>query len=175
MHVGRQPGGGARLLLGEQRQHGVDRSGGTASSVRPSPYGRAVHPAERVAVVGAALLRDDPPRVLACRRTAPPALAGQWEFPGGKVDPGESDAQALRRELREELGVDAELGARLGPDLLIGDTGVLRIYVARLRDGAEPRLLDHDEHRWLTADELDDVPWLPVDRPLLDPLRALLR
>ena len=127
----------------------------------------------RVSVVGAALLRVDPARVLASRRTGPPRLAGYWEFPGGKVEDGESDEQALLRELREELGCEAEIGERLGPDLLIGRTAVLRVYVARLTAG-EPQLLDHDEHRWLTADELDDVPWIPVDAPLLAPLRAQL-
>ena len=126
-----------------------------------------------VQVVGAALLRDDPPRVLACRRVDPPALAGLWEFPGGKVDPGEDDPTALARELREELGVDAEVGERLGPELSIRGTAVLRVYLARIRSG-EPALLDHDEHRWLTADQLDDVPWIPVDRPLVDLLRARL-
>ena len=126
-----------------------------------------------VCVVGAALLRDDPPRVLASRRTEPPRLAGLWEFPGGKVEPGESDEQALVRELREELGVTAEVGDRLGPDLPIGDTAVLRVYTARITAG-EPVLVDHDEHRWLTAAELDDVPWIPVDLPLVDELRALL-
>jgi len=124
-------------------------------------------------VVGAALLRDDPARVLASRRTGPPRLAGYWEFPGGKVEDGESDEQALVRELREELGCEAEIGGRLGPDLLIGRTAVLRVYVARLTAG-EPQLVDHDAHRWLTADELDDVPWIPVDAPLLAPLRAQL-
>ncbi|MCA1710427.1 MAG: (deoxy)nucleoside triphosphate pyrophosphohydrolase [Actinobacteria bacterium] len=124
-------------------------------------------------VVGAALLRDDPPRVLASRRTEPPRLAGLWEFPGGKVEPGESDEQALVRELSEELGVDAEVGDRLGNDLPIGETAVLRVYVCRIVTG-EPALVDHDEHRWLTADELDDVPWIPVDLPLVAELRTLL-
>lgn len=126
-------------------------------------------------VVGAALLRDDPPRVMACRRTSPPRLAGRWEFPGGKVDPGESDRQALARELAEELGVRIEVGERLGPEIDLGGTAVLRVYLARLTDGDEPRLLDHDAHRWLTAHELDDVPWIEVDRPVVEALRALLQ
>jgi 8-oxo-dGTP diphosphatase len=126
-----------------------------------------------VSVVGAALLRDDPPRVLASRRTEPPRLAGLWEFPGGKVEDGESDETALVRELREELGVEATVGDRLGADLPIGETAVLRVYLCRIASG-EPSLVDHDEHRWLTADELDDVPWIPVDQPLVAELRRLL-
>jgi 8-oxo-dGTP diphosphatase len=128
---------------------------------------------ELVAVVGAALLRDDPPRVLASRRTDPPRLAGLWEFPGGKVEAGETDEEALLRELREELGIDAAVGERLGGDLPIGDTAVLRVYLCRILSG-ELTLVDHDEHRWLTAAELEDVPWIPVDLPLLTELRALL-
>ena len=131
-------------------------------------YGRGV---ERVGVVGAALLRDG--RVLASRRTEPPRLAGLWEFPGGKVEPGESDVEALERELREELRVEASVGARLGGDLLIGDTAVLRVYVCALVSG-EPQLVDHDAHRWLAADELLDVAWIPVDLPLVEQLRDLL-
>lgn len=128
--------------------------------------------AERVAVVGAALLRDG--RVLASRRTEPPRLAGLWEFPGGKVETGESDEQALRRELREELLVEVSVGARLGGELLIGETAVLRVYLCRLLAG-EPALVDHDEHRWLAADELASVPWIPVDLPLVDLLAGQLR
>ena len=123
-----------------------------------------------VSVVGAALVRDG--CVLASRRTAPPRLAGSWEFPGGKVEPGETDQQALARELREELGLDAQVGDRLGHDLLIGTTAVLRVYLATAV--GEPRLVDHDAHRWLGADQLDEVPWLPVDLPLLPILRARL-
>ena len=125
-----------------------------------------------VAVVGAAVLRQG--RVLASRRTEPPGLAGLWEFPGGKVEAGESDVDALRRELREELHVEAEVGARLGGDLAIGDTAVLRVYLCSLLSG-EPRLVDHDEHRWLAADELGDVAWIPVDLPLVGLLAEHLR
>jgi 8-oxo-dGTP diphosphatase len=127
---------------------------------------------EPVGVVGAAVLRDG--RVLASRRTEPPRLAGQWEFPGGKVEPGEDDVTALVRELREELRVEVAVGERLGDDLPIGDTAVLRVYLCRLVSG-EPALVDHDEHRWLGADELLDVPWIPVDLPLVEQLRGLLR
>jgi 8-oxo-dGTP diphosphatase len=126
-----------------------------------------------VAVVGAALLRDDPPQVLASRRTAPAHLSGLWEFPGGKVESGETDEQALVRELREELGIEVTVGDRLGGDLKIGETAVLRVYACRLVSG-ELTLVDHDEHRWLTADELDDVPWIPVDLPLIPELRRIL-
>ncbi len=125
----------------------------------------------RVAVVGAALIRDG--RVLASRRTGPAHLAGLWEFAGGKVEDGETDEQALRRELEEELGCAAVIGERIGPDLLIGETAVLRVYLAELVAG-EPALRDHDVHRWLLAHELDEVRWVPVDAPVVDALRELL-
>lgn len=122
-------------------------------------------------MVGAAVLRDG--RVLASRRTEPPRLAGLWEFPGGKVEPGEDDGEALVRELREELRVEVEVGERLGEDVPIGSTAVLRVYLCRLLSG-EPALVDHDEHRWLGPDDLLDVPWIPVDLPLVEQLRPLL-
>jgi 8-oxo-dGTP diphosphatase len=121
-------------------------------------------------VVGAAIVRAG--QVLAARRSAPAAVAGGWEFPGGKVEPGEFDVAALVRECREELGVDIRVGQLLG----VGAPGsvMLRVYRASLV-GGEPRpLQDHDELRWLAADELDTVAWLPADRPLLPAVRALL-
>ena len=121
-------------------------------------------------MVGAALVRDG--RVLASRRTEPPRLAGLWEFPGGKVEAGETDVQALVRELREELRVQVDVGDRLG-EVAIGTTAVLRVYLCRLLSG-EPALVDHDQHRWLGADELLEVAWIPVDLPLVERLRPLL-
>ena len=116
------------------------------------------------------------PRVLAAQRSYPPRLPGQWEFPGGKVEAGETEIAALRRECREELGADIAVGARIGPDLLIGRGAVLRIYLARLRPGTEVVPTgEHAQLRWLAADELDSVPWLAPDRPVLGPLAAVLR
>ncbi|SHN33844.1 (deoxy)nucleoside triphosphate pyrophosphohydrolase [Cryptosporangium aurantiacum] len=124
-------------------------------------------------VVGAAIVNDRG-QVLAAQRAEPPALAGCWEFPGGKVEPGESDVSAIVRECREELGVEVELVERLGPDLpLQRDFGVLRVWIARLAEG-EPTALEHAALRWLDATELDDVAWLPADAPLIDELRVRL-
>src|SRR3954470_21931599 len=68
----------------------------------------------RRVIVAAAIVTDG--RVLACERSAPPEVAGRWEFPGGKVEPGETDQQALVRECAEELGVRVEVGGRVGRD-----------------------------------------------------------
>lgn len=125
-------------------------------------------------VVGAAIL-DGRGRVLAAQRADPPALAGGWEFPGGKVEPGETEPAAVVRECREELGAVVEVGGRLGPDIpLLAGRGVLRVWLARLAEG-EPRALEHQQLRWLDAAELESVGWLPADAPLIEPLRAHLR
>ena len=129
-------------------------------------------------VVGAAILADHDGvlRVLAGERSSPAALAGRWEFPGGKVEPGETDQQAVVRECREELGVTISVGARLGGDLPIpGDTPhVLRVYEAVLTSG-EPVAGEHARIAWLAAEDLASVPWLATNLPLLGPLRARLR
>jgi 8-oxo-dGTP diphosphatase len=97
-----------------------------------------------------------------------------WEFPGGKVEPGESDVDALVRECGEELGVEIALGERLGPDVpLPGGGAVLRVWFARVVRGT-PRALEHRSLRWLTPGELDGVPWLPADVPLVAELRRVL-
>lgn len=124
-----------------------------------------------IPVVGAALLRDG--RVLAARRTSPPATAGRWEFPGGKVDPGESPEQALVREIAEELGCTIEVTGWLAGTEPIGGAYELTVATARIVDG-EPAPHEHDLVRWLARDELDDVDWLEGDRPFLAELGGLL-
>ena len=112
-------------------------------------------------VVAAAIERDG--RYLAARRTKPDWAAGRWEFPGGKVEPGESEADALAREIREELGVEIAVGARVPGEWPLHDDLVLHLYVATLIDG-EPQPLDHhDEIRWVTREEFDEVAWLESD------------
>jgi 8-oxo-dGTP diphosphatase len=129
--------------------------------------------ADLVTIVGAAIV-DDAGRVLGAQRADPPAMAGMWEFPGGKVEPGEDELDALRRECEEELGVSIEILERLGEDVLLpSGAAVLKVWTARLVRG-EPIALEHAALRWLSVDELDDVPWLPADAPLVDLLRAYL-
>ncbi|GAA3105359.1 (deoxy)nucleoside triphosphate pyrophosphohydrolase [Streptomyces rectiviolaceus] len=117
---------------------------------------------ERI-VVGAALYDDG--RLLAARRSAPPELAGRWELPGGKVEPGEHPEEALVRELREELGVAAEPVARVPGEWPLKPGYVLRVWTAKLLSGAPEPLEDHDELRWLSPDEVWSVEWLDADVP----------
>jgi len=123
-------------------------------------------------VVGAALLSGG--RVLAARRSAPADLAGRWEFPGGKVEPGESPQQALERELHEELGVRARSGRRLPGRSLVRADLELQIWTAELLGGEPSPLQDHSELRWLAARELETVDWLPQDRFALPAVAAEL-
>jgi 8-oxo-dGTP diphosphatase len=126
-------------------------------------------------VVGAAIIRNG--RLLAAQRAEPAALAEGWEFPGGKVDPGESDEDALVRECFEELGVRVVLGERIGGDWPLGGTSeatVMRVWTAEIVEG-EPQALEHLELRWLTVDKLYDVEWLPGDLPVVAAIRRHLR
>ncbi len=118
-------------------------------------------------VVGAAI-HDAHDRLLAAQRGAPRSYAGQWEFPGGKVEPGETPQAALARECSEELGIVIEVGELLGEAPIA--IGLLQVFYARLVSG-EPVAREHTDLRWLSPAELGDVDWIDADRPLVQVLR----
>ena len=114
--------------------------------------------------------------LLVAQRVRPPELAGRWELPGGKVAPGETERDALARELAEELGLqvgDVAVGDRLGADVSLDDTTTLRAYRVRLLRG-EPHPRDHRALRWVTSAELHDIDWVPADRAWLSELTKAL-
>ena len=123
-------------------------------------------------VVAGALIENR--RLLVAQRERPQALAGLWELPGGKVVAGETDAQALARELREELGVEVSVGARLGADVALTGEMTLRAYRVSCATGT-PQPHDHRALKWIGVDELDGLAWVPADRGWVPALTAALR
>lgn len=120
-------------------------------------------------VVAAAILSHG--RLLAAQRSAPPQLAGMWELPGGKVEPGEDPVDALHREIAEELGVRVNLGEPVpAPDggdwpILRGMT--MRVWLASLASGTPEALQDHAQLAWVPLDDLASVRWLGPDVPIV--------
>ena len=100
--------------------------------------------------------------------------AGWWEFPGGKIEPGETPDEALRRELREELALEVRVGEEVTrveydyPKFHLS----MRLYLC-IPEG-EPTLREHSAARWLSKDELETVRWLPADIEAVDTLKKFL-
>ncbi|MGO9634765.1 MAG: 8-oxo-dGTP diphosphatase MutT [Steroidobacteraceae bacterium] len=126
----------------------------------------------RVIHVVAGVLIDGAGRVLIAQRPAGKHLAGGWEFPGGKLEPGEARAAGLARELREELGIvigQPRPLLRLRHTYPYGQV-LLDVWVVRRYRG-EPQGLDGQQLRWCRRDELAKAELLPADRPILMALR----
>jgi 8-oxo-dGTP diphosphatase len=124
-------------------------------------------------VVAAAVVRSG--RVMVLRRGPGQRMAGGWEFPGGKVEKGESDAAALEREMLEELGMRGAAGALVAENAHKYPFGSiwLRLYLFDWQAG-DAALSVHDRMDWVRPDALDAVDFLPADRPLANALKRML-
>jgi 8-oxo-dGTP diphosphatase len=118
------------------------------------------------------VITDDAGRFLACLRPAGKHLGGLWEFPGGKVEPGESPEVALVRELREELGIEVAVGEALEPVAWTYDRGEIRLlpYLCYIISGV-PFPLEHERLNWCGPSQFESLEWAPADLPILTQLR----
>jgi 8-oxo-dGTP diphosphatase len=127
-------------------------------------------------VVAVALVNEEG-HVLVQRRPAGKMMAGLWEFPGGKIEPGETPESALVRELREELGITVEpaqlIPAVFASEPLAGRHLLLLLYICRAWSGT-PRALDAEELLWCRPESLHTLDMPPADRPLIGLLEAVL-
>jgi len=135
-------------------------------------------------VVAAALLRQRPGtglELFIARRTSPESVAGMWEFPGGKLEPGETLYEGLHRELSEELGVTVTLGQEVaaeshesyqpGAGWWLKETTAMRLFLGEVLEGEPFPLQDHDRVDWVPlTPRLLDYPWIPADRPIVEHL-----
>ena len=122
--------------------------------------------------VTAAVIRQDD-KIFAARRAAGKHLAGYWEFPGGKLEPGESAEDCLERELREELAIEVKVGNFLGANFHdYGSKQVRLLAYDVLWLSGEFELHDHDDCGWFTLEELRDLDLAPADIPLLSYLSS---
>ncbi|MEI2652890.1 MAG: (deoxy)nucleoside triphosphate pyrophosphohydrolase [Nocardioides sp.] len=129
-------------------------------------------PPESIVVVGAVIVRAG---LVLCAQRGPGSQAGLWEFPGGKVEPGETPQDALVRELAEELGCSVSVGERVTTTTHEYAAVVVELttYWCRLV-GGEPTAHEHQALAWLSADELLGLDWAPADLPAVDLVIAAL-
>lgn len=118
---------------------------------------------KHIDVVGAVIVHDD---LVLCAQRADGPLIGLWEFPGGKIEPGESPASALVREIREELGCDIRVGLEITTTTHEYDLAAITLttFYCTLLDG-EPTVGEHAAIRWCAPSELPTLEWAPADIP----------
>jgi 8-oxo-dGTP diphosphatase len=121
---------------------------------------------EVIRVVGAAIVKVG--RVFCAQRGAKKQVAGKWEFPGGKIEAGESPQQALVREIHEELGCTVSVGRRVETTDNAYSFGTVELstYYCRLAEG-EPQLTEHQDARWEKPSDMPSLDWAPADIPAM--------
>lgn len=124
-------------------------------------------------VTAAVIIRNN--RVLIAQRAPNEKMAGRWEFPGGKIEPGETPQQCLGREIREELEVDVEVLDFFGESIHTYEHGTIRLlaYFCDWVSG-EFRLHVHSRIEWVAGEELDHFDFAPADKPLVKKLKTYL-
>jgi 8-oxo-dGTP diphosphatase len=127
-----------------------------------------------IPVVTGLIRKND--KILVGQRPVGHSLAGQWEFPGGKIEKGETPEQALIRELQEELAIEAEVGTlKLASTHSYGDTGiVILFYEIRIWKG-EPKTVHHMDLKWVAPEELKTLAIPDANKKILDRLVACLK
>jgi 8-oxo-dGTP diphosphatase len=125
----------------------------------------------RIIVVGAVIVNDG--RVLAAQRRPGGSLPGAWEFPGGKIETGESPQEALAREIREELKVDVNVGSEILSTTHVYEFGIVTLttFYCELVSGVV-QLTEHTAVRWLAPEDLLSVEWAPADVPAVERIRS---
>ena len=128
---------------------------------------------KQIDVAAAIIFKDN--KVFAARRKPGIHLAGYWEFPGGKVERGETPKQCLFRELQEELCVTTKVGQYVGESLYDYGTKIIRLLAYQVEHiEGKFELIDHDEFCWLAAGELGSVEWAPADIPIVELCSVLM-
>lgn len=125
----------------------------------------------RRTIVAAAIVRQDG-RILITRRLQGTHLAGAWEFPGGKCETGETHHDCLRRELREELDADADVGPCIFSTAHAYDDRTIEIHFFECTLRSAPRPMLGQEMRWVEPSELDEYEFPPADKALIQMLRV---
>lgn len=128
---------------------------------------------KRIDVTAAIIVKDR--KVFIARRKAGIHLAGYWEFPGGKLEEGETPEACLARELKEEFNIIVSVGAFVGESIYDYGAKIVRLLAYQVEHVAgDFELIDHDEIRWLSLGELNNVQWAPADIPLVELYKKLV-
>lgn len=142
----------------------------------PKLMNRDSIPSQKTILVVCAVLVDPEKKILATQRAAHQSLGGCWEFPGGKVEPGEDHEAALRRELLEELDLGLGDLVPLEPVTHPYDFGTITLmpFLSRIETRPEVHLAEHADHAWVSLEEAGSLNWAPADVPILKALEARL-